>query len=965
MAELLRPDVPPGPIRVLYEEMHGLHHRAGWPSVREMAKHVGCGRTTVSRAFSRPGVPRWGLLELIVETLGGDIDRFHRLWLAASLVEKERPAQRCDADQAGRWTVPAPQVLPAVLPQALPRELPGDVPAFTGRAQQLEQLDRLLAAGGRSPAAVISAVSGTAGVGKTALALHWAHRVADRFPDGQLYVNLRGYDPDGPVRPDRALAAFLRDLGVPAAEVPHQLAERAARYRTLLAGRRLLVVLDNARSVDQVRDLLPGTPSCPVLVTSRDRLAGLVARHGAHRIDLDLLPAADAVALLRALAGERIDAEPAAAAALAARCARLPLALRVAAELAAARPATSLAALVAELGDPQRSLDVLDAGGDEHTAVRAVFSWSYRHLSAGTARAFRLLGLHPGVDIAVPAAASLTGLPPRQAARALADLTRAHLLTEHAPGRFSFHDLLRAYAADRAARDSEDGRRAALTRLFDHYLHTAATAMDALAPAERDRRPRVQAAVPAMPDPRTARTWLDAEAANLLAVAVYADEHNWPGLTHQLAATASRYLGDRSNVNDILALHRRAVHAARRDGDRSAETRSLSNLGGAHARAGEYEEALGHHRRALAMCREDGDRRGEAYGLMHIGMLNHRNGRHESGLDHLHRALMLFHEIGEHLGEAGTLANLGAVYERTGRYHEAIDHLLRAVALVREVGDALLETIALANLGHVCGRLGRHQEALTRLQQAHALSRDTSHPSAEGFTLDLLGVAHARLGRHSTSARCHEEALAIFRRAGNRQGEGYALDRLGTTHARERRYRLAADHHRDAIAVFREIGDIEGQSTALNSLGETLHASGAGGPAGCHHGTALALATAMGGPYEQARAHNGLAHALHATGNPQQARHHRQRARTLYTALGVPWADQIRRYDRPMPAQPETDFPKGIAAPAVRALVAAGYTELNQLAGVPASELRRLHGMGPTALVRLQEALEQQGMSLG
>jgi transcriptional regulator with XRE-family HTH domain len=282
----------------------------------------------------------------------------------------------------------------------VPRQLPPAVAGFTGRSAELDALTALLdrPAGQAPEAVVISAIGGTAGVGKTALAVQWAHQVADRFPGGQLYVNLRGYDQDRPMPAGDALAGFLRALGVPGQEIPLDADERASRYRSLLAGKKLLVVLDNAGSVEQVWPLLPGSASCAVVVTSRDALAGLVARHGATRLELDLLPAEDAVGLLRELIGRRVNDDPGAAGMLAAQCCRLPLALRVAAELAAARPDVPLAELAGELADQQQRLDLLDAGGDPRTAVRAVFSWSYRHLDPAAARAFRLAGLHPGPD---------------------------------------------------------------------------------------------------------------------------------------------------------------------------------------------------------------------------------------------------------------------------------------------------------------------------------------------------------------------------------------------------------------------------------------------------------------------------------------------------------------------------------------------------------------------------------------
>ena len=360
-------------------------------------------------------------------------------------------------------------------PRPVPRQLPSDVPAFTGRAAELADIGRRLtgaADGEEGTTATIFTVSGTAGVGKTALAVHWAHQAARQFPDGQLFVNLRGYDPGQPMTAADALAGFLHALGVPGQDMPLEESDRAAHYRSLLAGRRMLVVLDNAGDVEQVRPLLPGSPRCAVFVTSRDSLAGLVARDGAQRIDLDLLPQKDAVGLLRTLIGARVDADPEAAAALASRCSRLPLALRVAAELAAARPATSLTDLAGELADQGQRLDVLEADSDPRTAVRAVFSWSYQHLDPAAARMFRLAALHPGPDLDSCAAAALTLSGASQARKLLDQLTRVHLIQPAGPGRYGLHDLLRAYAAEQAAADGEEERRAALTRLFDHYLHT-------------------------------------------------------------------------------------------------------------------------------------------------------------------------------------------------------------------------------------------------------------------------------------------------------------------------------------------------------------------------------------------------------------------------------------------------------------------------------------------------------------
>jgi len=381
---------------------------------------------------------------------------------------------------AGGVDVPAPGLAdrpgyPGQRERVVPRQLPGAVRHFAGRADELTVLDGLSGAGGGTGMVVISAISGTAGVGKSALAVHWGHRAAGRFPDGQLYVNLRGFEPTGaPVTPAAALHGFLAALSVPPAQIPVSVDERAALYRSLLAGKRMLIVLDNACDTAQVRPLLPGGVAGFVIVTSRSQLAGLAVTEDAHLLALDVLTEAEAREMLaRRLGPERVLGESHAARELIGLCARLPLALAiVAARVAAGRP-RSLAALVEELRHAADPLDGFDAG-DAATSVRAVFSWSYRSVSDPAARMFRLLGMHAGPDVGVAAAASLAGVRPGRARGMLKELAFANLLAEHGPGRFIFHDLLRAYAAELVSTlDSDDGRRAATHRVLDHYLRTA------------------------------------------------------------------------------------------------------------------------------------------------------------------------------------------------------------------------------------------------------------------------------------------------------------------------------------------------------------------------------------------------------------------------------------------------------------------------------------------------------------
>jgi tetratricopeptide (TPR) repeat protein len=775
--------------------------------------------------------------------------------------------------RADRYLTLAPETVarPAV---PVPRELPADVPAFTGRAAELAELDRLLAAsdlgadtrataaasGNRSvTAAVISAVSGTAGVGKTALAVHWAHRTVERFPDGQLYVNLRGYDPDQPMTAADALAGFLRALGVPGQDIPPGEDERAARYRSLVAGKQILVVLDNASGAEQVRPLLPGSPACAGIVTSRDSLAGLVARDGVARLDLDLLTLDEAVALLQELIGERAVADPEAAAALAAHCCRLPLALRVAAELAASRPDVSLADLVADLATQQRPLDLFDAAGDPRTAVRAVFSWSYGSLDPSAARAFRFAGLHPGPDFDAYAIAALTAATLGQAREALDTLARAHLIHPTGPGRFAMHDLLRAYARELAAADRGNEQHQALTRLFDYYLHAAASAMDALYPAERQRRPTVDP--PGTPTPRftesaLARAWLDEQRAVLAAVAAHCAEKAWPGHAARLDATVARYLEAGGYLPEAITMHDHARRAARRTGDHTVEAAALIELGIIALKQGRYERAALLFRQSLSVSRETGDRTSQARALGNLGIIDRRQGRYDQAAVHYRQALALLREVGDRVGQVRSIANLGMIDWRQGRYDQAASHCQQALTISREIGDQIGQANTLSNLATIHRLQGRYEEAAAHNQQALTLSHDISSPDIEAHTLAEAGAIEA--------AQAH--------------------------------WQPAAAYHRQALVLCREIGDRTVEAVALNGLGEVLLATGQPRDAHIQLGTALTVAAQAGDKYEEARAHTGLGHAHRAMGDTEKARRHWRQALSLFTDLGVPETNEVRAH---------------------------------------------------------------------
>jgi tetratricopeptide (TPR) repeat protein/transcriptional regulator with XRE-family HTH domain len=777
-------------------------------------------------------------------------------WLRPKLAR----ALKVPVDRLEELLTPRGAAWAGVAVPQVPRQLPAPVAGFTGRAEELAALTGLLDRSAESmpPAIVISAIGGTAGVGKTALAVHWAHQAAERFPDGQLYVNLRGYDPDQPKPPTDALAGFLRALGVPGQDIPAEEDERAARYRSLLAGKKLLIVLDNAGSVEQVRPLLPGSPSCAVVVTSRDSLAGLVARHGATRLELDLLPAAEAVSLLQALIGQRAKDDPGAAEMLARQCCRLPLALRVAAEIAASRPAEPLAGLTAELADMGTRLDLLETDGDPRTQVRAVFSWSYQRLDAEAAWTLRVLGLHPGPDLDTYAAAALTGTTVPQARRALDALARAHLIQPAAPGRYAMHDLLRGYARElSAALDSGEEQQLALTRLFDHYLHAAKAAMDTvfyLDPHHRPRIPRPATPVPPLADPAAARDWLDGERATLVAAAAHTAAHGWPGHATRLAATLASYLRRGTHYPEALVIFTHAVGAARRTGDRAAEATALNEIGSVALEQGRLQQAADHYRQALTLFREAGDRAGEARPLGNLGVAEKELGRYEQADRHLQQSVAIFRDIGDRFSEARALGNLGSVRTLQGRYQEAVSYHQQSLDLRREIGDRGGEANALVMLGDVDLMLGRYEHAAGYFQQALVMLQGISMTSTEPYILTRLGEAYAALGR----------------------------------------YEQAAGHFEQALAAFRESGVQLQEAEAHNGLGELLCRTGDAGKARTHHAAALRLATDAGAPREQARAHRGLARAWHASGNPAQARRHRQEALTIYAAIRAPEADQVR-----------------------------------------------------------------------
>lgn len=817
-----------------------------------LARTVGVSVSSLYAYLSGSTLPPTDVLDRLLGALAVPAAEQRRLTTARD--DLEIAVSAADPDS----TVGSSAQEPAATGEEVPRELPADVFAFTGRARQLALLNRLLpAAGERSPAMVISVLSGTAGVGKTALAVHWAHRVRDHFGDGQLYLDLRGYHPDHPRHPTEALETLLRSLGVPGSNIPPTQADRAARYRSLVTDRQMLVVLDNARSAEQVRDLLPGTASCFVVVTSRDSLAGLIARDGAQRIEVDLLGPEDAVALLATLVGDRVRAEPAAAAELAQRCARLPLALRVAAERAAAHADITLADLVGELD--RHRLDVFGAGGDPRAAVRSVFSWSYRHLPAGAGHVFRAFGVHPGPDVDAHSAAALTGTDPDTARSRLGALRQAHLAYEPVPGRYAVHDLLRAYAGELANEPEATvavPEHPALTGLFDYYTRTAAVAAGVAYPHEDQPGGDLVADVagPPLDSPQRALAWLDAERANLIAVAACAAGHGQPRRTVDLSASLHRHLLIRGQFTDAHALHTQALHAVGALGDRDAQSRIRNDM----------------------------------------GITCHRLGRHDDALDHLQAALALARETGNLGQQARALGNIGIVYEKFGWYSRALEQHQEQLAITRRIGDRAGAARALSNSGIAYEMLGRHADALDQHQQRLRMAREAADPVGEVHALANVGNAHARLGRYGEAGRHHRRALRISREAGYRYGEAYVLVYLAADLRCSGRPDQAAEHCREALRIAREVGDRNAEFEALDGLARTLHDTGRHREALARHNDALAIVGELDQPHDRARTHDGIARNHRALGQADLAYRHWQRALAIYRALGVAEAEQVR-----------------------------------------------------------------------
>jgi tetratricopeptide (TPR) repeat protein len=723
------------------------------------------------------------------------------------------------------------------------------------RREDLERLDVIRAHDRGEPNAIATCiVVGTAGVGKTSLAVHWAHRVVDEFPDGQLYVNLHGYDPGPPTSPEEVLGRFLRAMGVPAESIPIDLESRAALYRSRLAGRRLLIVLDNAANVGQVRPLLPGIAGCLVIVTSRSRLSGLVARDGAHRLTLGVLPDEDAVELLRSVTSNYRGADALGdLEELARLCARLPLALRIAAERAISRPQTPLRDLIADLRDESALWEALTADGDDEAdAVRTVFAWSYRALSKDAGRLFRLLGLHPGPDFGASAAAALAGMPVGRVRRLLDDLVGAHLLEQPRRDRFQFHDLLRMYAADQVrAEEPAQESRLAVQRVLLWYLHTSDMALAQLVPAARRielTTPEMSIAANTFQDYAEASTWYEDERPSLRAAVRVAEEMAIHTIAWQLPAVLYPIYAERNQFDEWIATSFIALGAVRQLADRAGEAEILESLGKAHAQAANRQLGIEYQTAALAIRRDIGDRYGELVSTNAIGLAQLRGRELEAALANFLATNAVALELENDYWTAISLNNIANVRIELEQFDQAQPLLNQALSIYRRLGIRGSQGDALRGLSHVHRGLGQPEQAASLIQEALTIARQADNHAWEGFWLIEYGRVLLALGNPAEALTSFQRAAQIQRRLGDRGREAQALDGTGEAYQHLGRHPEAASFHRLSAATFDELGETWRRAVALDHLATSLNETEGRADAGPFWIEASRLLTNYGDP---------------------------------------------------------------------------------------------------------------------
>jgi len=774
-------------------------------------------------------------------------------------------------------------------------QLPSTTPYFSGRTAELDQLLGVVqdaAATGLPGAALICAIDGMGGIGKTALAVHAAHRLADRFPDGQLFVDLHGYTSGLPQQdPSDALAAILQAYGVAPSQIPADLNARALLYRNRLSGTKTLIILDNAATEAQVRPLLPGSGSCLVLITSRRRLKGL---DDAHVLPLDVLALPEAISLLLQAAGPgRIPADDPQAEQIVEVCGRLPLALRIAAALLRHRRSWTPEHLVSTLRNGRLGLKGF-TDGDRRLA--GVFDLSYQMLAVGHRLAFRRLALIPGPYTDRYALAALLGADPVLAESLLQDLVDHSLLTEPSPGCYRMHDLIREHAGTLSEADPDQQRDLALGRLLHYYAHTAQQASQSIARYPRPV-PEGQAPTyaPELSSPDTARSWLRAEWPNL--DAAHATAHN--RALHEpviaLAAGLAEMLQVYGPWSRALNIHQTAATTAERHGRPTAHATALTDLGRVRHLTGDYSGADEAFTRALEIYRAQGDRLGEANVLTGLGCIGYLTGDYSGAGDTVTAALEIFRTLGHRHGEATALTDLGNIRRMTGDYHEADNAFTRALEIFRALGHRHGEGIVLVDLGNMQQTTGDHSGSIDALTRALEIFRALGHRHGEATALTDLGRVRHLTGDHAGADEAHTQALEIYHALGIRLGEANALTGLGSVRQATGDYRGAVDALARALEIYRALGHRGNEACALNDYAATHAALGQRPRALALYQQALAMNRELNKPDDEAISLEGIAEHHLATGEPTQGTAYLHQALELYRRLGMkPDTERIR-----------------------------------------------------------------------
>ena len=746
---------------------------------------------------------------------------------------------------AGRAPLRAVSVNPVGGPVAA-EQLPMDVGDFTGRAEEVAGLEALLAAtsGDELGGVVVCAIAGKPGVGKSALAVHVAHRVRSHFSDGQLYANLHG-DERERLDPASVLPWFLRALGVAPEFIPADLDQQAVMYRSLLVGRRVLIVLDNAKDERQVRSLLPGAGTCAVLITSRSRLSAL---DGAELLDLQDMNPGDAVELLARVGGrDRIERDRPAAKSIADLCGGLPLALRIAGAILKAKQHWPLAQLVDHLGDERNRLDKLRTGDLD---VRASFALSCAGIPESAARAFRFLGLLPAADFSSEIVAALVGVGSPDAADLVERLHDAQLVLATKEGRYKLHDLLRLFAREQLdAHEPQVEQQRSLERALHCYLDGAQRAAAALLQSDDS--------APASPgsrigDARTAAlAWFETERSGLVSAVAMASEMDRHDLVKSLAAALKPFFYLRAHWGDERRILDIALRSARRMDDRRGEAWALTGLGDVSQRQGQWEKAVGFHQLSLAILKDIGDRRSESTALTNLGVVYREQGRWEEAALCQHQSLAIRRELRDRIGEAQSVCNLGNVYQRQCRWHEAIACFEQALTLSRELGDRVGESWTLTSLGVVNERLGNWGEALSCHEKSLAIAREIGNRQLESRALENIGVICDRRGDLEEALHCYESSLAVCRQIGDRLVEGRVLSYMGIVFYQQHRLAEALAQHEEGLAVLRLIGDHHGEGIALGDMGDVYRSQGRRDEALACYRESLDILHALGDRYSE------------------------------------------------------------------------------------------------------------------